>query len=302
MNILFLSLIFFVASCKVSLQKPSGTPTSFDDGRNGKGPALAVIGDSLSTGVLASTVLGGDLPPGALEQLTKMVLSNDHDMENVQGLFSELQNSSTSTDQDWGLRASIAKNLKLQAKDMPLYFAAKWGGRSSHISTYLEHLRANYAVRRKPAEYVVLMIGGNDFCYGSTPEEFQVSIEKKFPEILKLHPDSTVIVALTPIFTDILRYNHQYGTVLSCEKFRIQYCKKIFDPTRSNVAAGYNEALMRIVNYYRHVYPGKILLSSEFESMYMEADDLSFDCFHLSLKGQKKFAKYYAHTLARSDY
>lgn len=288
-------------ACRISFKKPRRTSTSFNDGRTGKGPALAIISDSLSSGVLASTLLGADLERGMLTQLTELMFTGDHGLEAIQGQFSELENSAATTDQDWGLRASIAKNLNLDATDIPLYYAAKWGGRLSNVPTYLDHLAANYKKRGKPAEYVLLMIGGNDFCHGDDPENFQENLEKQLLSILKLHPQSTVIVATVPIFTDILKYNYTYSPILSCEKFRTHYCRVIFNSNGAATAEGYNDAIFRVVNYYRHIYPGKIYLSTGFESMHLEVDDLCFDCFHLSLKGQKKYASYLANTLSRMD-
>lgn len=294
---LVLGTLIFIA-CRISLKQNSLRARDVDDGRKGKGPALAVIGDSLSSGVLASTTIGGDIDRGLLNTLMQTLLDSQS-LQSVQGQLSELDKSATATDQDWGLRALIARPFNLTAKDMPLYYAATWGGRTSNVPGYIKHLADNYVVRGKPAENVVFFIGGNDFCHGDEPEEFQEGFDRSLKSILKLHPKSDVLVAMLPPLSDILKYDFVYSPLISCVKTRSSYCKKIFNPDGSNIVKGYNDVIRRVVNRYRHIYEGKIYLAGSFESMFLEETDLSFDCFHVSLQGQKKFAQFFEETLAR---
>lgn len=285
-------LVLNSVSCRIPIQQKS-TKFPFDDGREGKGPALAVIGDSLSSGVLASTTLGQTPDRMLFNRLSRFIFGPYHDLEHIQGEFSELAHSATATDQSWGIRAQIAKHHGLETKDIPLYYSAQWGGRLMHVDKYLKHLEANYRERGKPAEYVVFLIGGNDYCRDVKEEIFDVQYDLKFKRILALHPESTIIVTLLPPITDIIKFNHIYSGVNSCEKFRIQYCKPIFESYGPQRVVHYNESMLRAVNKYRKVFKGKIVLASLFESAILERDDFSFDCFHLSLKGQKKFGEMY---------
>ncbi|MBI2601446.1 MAG: SGNH/GDSL hydrolase family protein [Deltaproteobacteria bacterium] len=292
MRLVCLALIVAFYSCRVPI-KQTPEKFAFDDGRSGTGPALAVIGDSLSSGVLASTTLG-EVPDRMLfNRFSRFIFGAYHDLEHIQGEFSELAHSATATDQSWGIRAQIAKRHGLETKDIPLYFSAQWGGRLLHVDKYLKHLETNYEARGKAAEYVVFLIGGNDYCRDIKEDIFDKQYDLKLNKILALHPQSTVMVTLLPQLTDIVKYNHIYSSVNSCEKFRMRYCKPIFEAYGPQRVVHYNESIIRAVNKYRRVFKGKIILPSQFESMILEKDDLSFDCFHLSLKGQKKVGEMY---------
>lgn len=300
-RIFCLSISFGVSlfiACGVSLEQNSLRERDVDLARGAKGPALAIIGDSLASGVLASTAMGGDLDRGLVNTLMQTLLSAQS-MEAVQGQLSELDKSAAASDQDWALRATIARPLNLTAKDIPLYYAAKWGGSTKNVPSYLEHLTRDYAERGRPAENVLVFIGGNDFCHSEPLEVFQKQYDQSLQDILKLHPKSNVLVALLPPIDDILKYDFVYSPALSCVRMRTSYCKPIFGPDSETIIESYNDIIRRTVQRYRHVYAGKIYLAGSFESMFLTEEDLSFDCFHVSLQGQKKFAEYFEETLAR---
>lgn len=295
----FLLNLFLLAqvSCRVntSAQKKGGEV--FDTGHNGKGPALAVIGDSISSGVLASTRLGHDIDRQLLNRLTRFYFGPAHQLEKFAGEFSELSLSATTTDRNWGLRAAIARQYKTVAKEIPVFTAFKWGGKLEHMDGYLDYLKEEYRKRGAPANYVMFSVGGNDFCAGKNPEDFAKQYDKKLGQALDLHPKATVLVALLPRFSDITKYEHQYSRALSCEKFRKYYCKVVYFPDAHERSHAFNDVIRRIIYKKRLTYPGRLFLASKVDQLYISHDDLSFDCFHLSLSGQKKLAEIFTQTL-----
>src|SRR3989338_3843190 len=99
MRLWWILLLFF--GCRISttrLARPA-----FNDGHDGEGPSLAVIGDSISTGVLSDTYFGQSLSISYTTELVRWLFAGYNPVA-FQDRFSNLTKSFAATDEEWGLR------------------------------------------------------------------------------------------------------------------------------------------------------------------------------------------------------
>ena len=284
-----------LAACKFVFGPDPSLP--YSNGHDGKGPALAVFGDSLSTGVLAETQFGIPIPADIVTVLNKMIFSNKFTMKAYQDQFSNYRYSAMTTDLDWGVRGHIAKKHSLDIKDVPVFLFSKWGGRTDHLDEFLADVHRLYK-KRKPSEYVLIEIGGNDFCKKKTPDEFAKDYKVFFKKVLSLHPDSEILVADIPLITDTIKYKHSYSSVFSCEVFRKKLCQRVFYKDAASVLKQFNVKIKDIVSEEMKKN-SKIKFTKNLSQMTLQKNHLSADCFHPSVDAHKQFSLHFKEWFTR---
>jgi lysophospholipase L1-like esterase len=292
LSFLFSSLGLLLSSCGIYYPQEINT-SGFENGKGGKGPALTVIGDSQSTGVLASTAMGEEPPGKIISSLLSFFYSNDPSMENLQEHFSEYRNSALASDESWGLRARIASTHHLTVKDIPLYLAAKWGGKVRDVPGLLGSLNQTYAQTGKKPAYVVVMLGANDLCNGESSALFEEHFAQALQLIAAAHPDSRFLIAAIPPLPQLLAYDHHYNATINCTQVRERFCPAIFADDFAEHYVAYNAAIERVVKQFRDDKHLNLVFVDGFRSMYFESQMLAFDCFHPSLAAQKQYAGFF---------
>lgn len=266
------------------------------------------MGDSISTGVFSGTNLG-EIPDSALfSQFMQYIFGPTHNIVEFQARFSDLKLSSTATDEIWGLRQKIAEKTNLSATDIPIHYSTQFGGRVFHLKKFYKELEQEYVKDNHTSEYVVIMIGSNDYCANISVDDFEQSLYEHITPVLSLHPDSKIILSYLPPITDLLDYDFSYSPLLSCQAIRLIYCKAVFQEDATVRLQQYNEKISHFAarvndkvfendddeSFIKAVelFKGRIYLPDSMLDMRFEKKDISFDCFHPSIEGQKKIASY----------
>lgn len=270
----------------------SNQKEEFDNGHNGSGPALSIFGDSLSTGVLASTTLGLVISGVTLDRFNRMFLGSKFSMKDYQSQFSEYRYSAMTTDLNWGLRHQIAEQHGLSTADIPVFLFSKWGGRTDHLEEFQVEIQDIYK-SRKVSEYVLVQIGGNDYCKEKTAEKFRTDYKKFLNEVFKKHPESNIFIADIPPLPQLLNYSHKYSQTLSCTKFRQKFCKRLFYKDAEKVFAEFNQVIKEESNEAMEQY-SNVKFSNLPGKMNLKSEDVAFDCFHPSHRGHEKLGEIYA--------
>lgn len=264
----------------------------FNNGHGGKGPALAIFGDSLSTGVLATTTLGSVIAGSTLDRFNRMLLNSNFSMRHYQSQFSEYRYSAMTTDLEWGIRQQIADAHKLHVDEIPVFLFSKWGGRTDHLSEFFEEIELVYK-NRSPSEYVFVGIGGNDFCKGKNIEEFRKDYKTFLQEVIDRHPHSQIFIADIPPLPQLLNYTHNYSPVLSCRVFRQKFCKRLFYQDAKEYFLKFNLAIREIAAEAMKDKP-RIKFSDRPGQMNLDPKDIALDCFHPSQYGHKKLGDFFS--------
>ncbi len=260
------------------------------------GPRLTVIGDSQSTGVIASTTMGQQPPDGLFSNLLPFFYSNNPSMENLQEHFSEYRNSAVATDQSWGLRAILGKPYNRTADEVPLYLAAQWGGKIRHLPELIAKLSAAYQREGTSPSDVVLMLGANDLCTGEASGAFVSSFAHGLRLVADAHPQARLLVAMVPPVPQLIRYNHHYNDFLTCEQVRLRFCPAIFAADFEQQYIAYNAGIERTVKALQEER-GQVILVEGFRGMFFQENLLAFDCFHPNSAAQLHYAQFFNEAL-----
>ncbi|MCB9228263.1 MAG: SGNH/GDSL hydrolase family protein [Deltaproteobacteria bacterium] len=285
-----------------SLSTRSDSLPEFNDGYGGKGPALLIIGDSLSSGVMASFPIGKSLPRRRMARFSEFFFGSDHSLEASQRIFSEYASSSLMTEAPWGIRHKIAEKYQLSSADIPVIRGFKWGARLMNAISFVSDMEQHYPYPKK-AEFIFIWIGGNDFCRDRSPEEFEREYRILLTKTLKIHPDATFFISLLPKFHTILEHSFIYSPALSCVKMRKAFCSPIFRPDARFIIQAYNQAIEKVITEAGEKqlkesgkHPGLYLISG-MKELSLSQEDLCFDCFHPSIKGHQKFSEIFKQTI-----
>jgi lysophospholipase L1-like esterase len=238
--------LFLLVSCRVSTTRLERH--TFNSGERGEGPSLAVIGDSISTGVLSDTYFGQSLSLPYTTEVVRWLFAGFNPIA-FQDQFSNLTKSFAATDEEWGLRGYIArKHGFAHAASVPVYMGAKFGGRLLNVSGMLQQLQDQYDQKGKVPEYVSFLVGANDFCESRGPDEFETQYTSVLGAVLQLHPESTVIVGFIPDVSSLARHQHRYGPFFSCRTTRQVFCPPLSKEENAGASRlqAFNAAIERL--------------------------------------------------------
>lgn len=275
--------------------------------------AMAIVGDSISTGLFANTLLGERLPSGtALKVLWSLsnYLKNGASMD-----FEYLDRQHAATHitafggtQPYSHAQKIRDLFGLKAEDFPVNNVARASAASVDALPQIEKLRSLYAQRpEQRADYVIFALGNNDLCDSVSLDDFRDNYRRALWDVLWLHPNADVLVFslvdLPAVIREVTddRIAFMYDSVLnknnpiSCGQLRnmTKICKKI-TKDRDGLAlfSEYNRVVQDVVAEFRSTFSGRIMLAGESGSPYViTANDVAADCFHPSVNGHRKIAE-----------
>ncbi|MEU4568012.1 SGNH/GDSL hydrolase family protein [Micromonospora sp. NPDC023956] len=196
---------------------------------------------------------------------------------------------------------SHLRRLEAYGVDMTGGNYARGGDRSTHLAT-----QATNALAAADADYVTILVGGNDICYASTPsgttspDTFEANVRRSLDIIRAKNPDTRVMLASVPSMMSLYRIGRD-NVLIRARWSLIGICPVMLaNPTDTSSAAnerraavearvdGYNQRLAKLAAERGNVfYDNGAVHDTPFTS-----SDLSIlDGFHPSLSGQNKIAQ-----------
>ncbi len=276
----------------------------YENGSIDNGPFLAVLGDSISTGVLANTQLGKSVSPSLWVQVLRLALSDWNDPAEIHNALSNPKLAAATTTLTFGLRKSLQE--RFQIPPLGVVSLAKFGAKATAIPSMLERL-AQVEAGHKPADFIFVMMGGNDFCSSQTTEEFSIHYRDALNLVRSTHPQATVVVAPLPPVHQLATVDYQFSPerdgaprgALTCRIFRDRYCKRVYEAD----AAAREQAFNKIVEdttVELSLPTHKIIFAREMMDWQIQADEIAVDCFHPSAKGQEVIGGYLKQAVQRA--
>lgn len=254
-------------------------------------PFISTIGDSLTTGVFASSKLG--YPPSVRirDIFIRSLLSGNFHEALWQNKLSEYSYSATVGTADWTLRSFLAKQKNLKTIDLPIFVGARWGARLKDGKQYLQDFLLQYPNKKRPS-HLVLMLGGNDYCRNAQLDNFTKEYQELTQAIIDTHPETSLVFVPIPRIPDAKRYSISYGPLISCQTIQKRFCPAMFEKTSENRFEEFNNQIQRIVEGHSAIPTNQnIVFVESVRHMVLNEEDYAFDCFHLSMQGQKRIAK-----------
>ncbi|MEV0395031.1 SGNH/GDSL hydrolase family protein [Polymorphospora rubra] len=196
---------------------------------------------------------------------------------------------------------SHLRRLEAAGVDMTGANHSRGGDRSVHLAT-----QATNAVGTTSADYVTILIGGNDICYASTPsgttapDVFEANVRRALDIIEAGNPDTRVLLASVPSMMSLWRVGRDNLTI-RLRWSLIGICPVMLaNPTDTSAAANSRRAAVeaRVDEYNRRLAklaaerPNVFYDNGAVHNTPFTPADLSvLDGFHPSLSGQNKIAK-----------
>jgi lysophospholipase L1-like esterase len=268
-------------------------------------PLLVVYGDSISTGVLANTNLGQNIDNQLLLQLGNYIKAGQYNANGFQTNLANQPLAAATTDSDYGLRSAIAAKTGVSAADVGVVSFAKFGAKAVDIPEMLARWNQEEAatIKRKP-DYILVALGGNDFCSDMTVEDISRTFNEQVAAIQQSAPDAQLILSPAPPVQQLAGIDFTYGPAisqitgeeLSCRKFREQACRRIYEPDAEARLNGINQGIQAAFEAQK-AKGAKVSLATGVFEWKIAADELAFDCFHPSQKGQATLGGYWKQAL-----
>ncbi len=268
-------------------------------------PLLVVYGDSISTGVLANTRLGENIDNSLLLQLGNYIKAGEYNANGFQTNLANQSLAAATTDADYGLRSAIAVKTGVTAAEVGVVSFAKFGAKAVDIPEMLARWNQEEAntIKRKP-DYILVALGGNDFCSDMTVDDIARTFNEQVDAIQKSAPDAQLIISPAPPVQQLAALDFTYGPTisqitgeeLSCKKFREQACKRVYEPDAAARLQGINQGIQAAFEAQK-AKGAKVSLASGVLEWNIVSEELAFDCFHPSQKGQMTLGGYWKQAL-----
>ncbi|WP_176736473.1 SGNH/GDSL hydrolase family protein [Oligoflexus tunisiensis] len=268
-------------------------------------PLLVVYGDSISTGVLANTSLGKNIDNALLVQLANYIKAGEYNTIGFQTNLSNPTLAAATTEADHGLRQAIAAKAGLTPAEVGVVSFAKFGAKSVDIPEMLArwNQEESQTIKRKP-DYILVALGGNDFCSDMTVEQISSAFNEQIDAIQQSAPDAQLIISPAPPVHQLAGIDFTYGPAisqitgeeLSCRKFREQACPRVYEPDAAERLNGINQGIQAAFEAQK-AKGAKVSLASGVLNWTIAPDELAFDCFHPSQKGQATLGSYWIEAL-----
>jgi lysophospholipase L1-like esterase len=268
-------------------------------------PLLVVYGDSISTGVLANTSLGQNIDNSLLQQLGNYLKAGEYNANGFQSNLANQPLAAATTDGDYGLRSGIAAKAGVTPAEVGVVSFAKFGAKAVGIPEMLARWNQEEAntIKRKP-DYILVALGGNDFCSDMTVEDISRTFGEQIDAIQKSAPDAQLIISPAPPVYQLAAIDFTYGPAisqitgeeLSCKKFREQACKRVYEPDAQARLEGINQGIQAAFDAQK-AKGAKVSLAAGVLEWKIAKDELAFDCFHPSQKGQATLGGYWKQAL-----
>jgi lysophospholipase L1-like esterase len=268
-------------------------------------PLLVVYGDSISTGVLASTSLGENIDNSLLQQLGNYLKDGQYNANGFQSNLANQPLAAATTDGDYGLRSGIAAKAGVTPADVGVVSFAKFGAKAVDIPEMLARWNQEEAntIKRKP-DYILVALGGNDFCSDMSVEDISRTFAEQIDAVQKSAPDAQLIISPAPPVYQLATLDFTYGPAisqitgeeLSCKKFREQACKRIYEPDAQARLEGINQGIQAAFEAEK-AKGAKVSMAAGVLDWQITKEELAFDCFHPSQKGQTTLGGYWKQAL-----
>ncbi|HET9240360.1 MAG TPA: SGNH/GDSL hydrolase family protein [Oligoflexus sp.] len=268
-------------------------------------PLLVVYGDSISTGVLANTSLGQNIDNSLLQQIGNYLKAGQYNANGFQSNLANQPLAAATTDGDYGLRSGIAAKAGVAPADVGVVSFAKFGAKAVDIPEMLARWNQEEAntIKRKP-DYILVALGGNDFCSDMPVEDISRTFAEQIDAIQKSAPDAQLIISPAPPVYQLAAIDFTYGPAisqitgeeLSCKKFREQACKRVYEADAQARLEGINQGIQAAFEAEK-AKGAKVSLAAGVLDWTITKEELAFDCFHPSQKGQATLGAYWKQAL-----
>ncbi|MFW7379254.1 MAG: SGNH/GDSL hydrolase family protein [Oligoflexus sp.] len=269
---------------------------------------VSVIGDSISTGVLAETQFAKTPDRNLFVKIIRFWLE-DGDEANLEAEFSRPDLAAATTTEDYGFRTTVANIEGMKVEDVEYFSAAKFGGKTSDIDSMLENLSQQQAASSQEggSSYVLFMLGANDFCADRTQEEFSQSLQAALRKTVDRYRQSTILVAYLPPVHQLSQFDHEYTArlpgggdygVVSCRDFQKNSCQAIFADNAEERYQQFNEAIRQGVATVKEENENLQMMTAESMLTWdLKDTELAADCFHPSSAGQRRIGGFFQEDL-----
>lgn len=279
--------------------------------------SMEVFGDSISASMLADTHTGIKLTADQTSRLfAAMSLQNTHVVGSLeyhlafQKLGAAPSLSGFTGQKPWSHASLIEAKTGQRPKTRSLAIS---GATTETLLEQISRARENYATGTRPADYVVINIGSNDFCQDVTPETFRANFHFRLYQILKDHPRSVVVVVPLADIPEVLALDDRLafevmGRKVSCREISQEMgtCQGL------GVVPGDRGVEYALASERRSVfnaiiddevdrqksgrgsyapYQGLMAVAKSVSEAALSNDMLAADCFHPSEAGQRAMAK-----------
>lgn len=268
-------------------------------------PLVVIYGDSISTGVLANTNLGQNIDSSLLQQIGNYIKDGRYNAEGFQTNLANQDLAAATTANPYGIRAAVAAKTGVTPAEVGVVSFAKFGAKAVDIPEMVSrwNQEESATIHRKP-DYIVVALGGNDFCSEMTVEQISKTFSEQIDAVQKTAPNAALIIAPAPPVYQLAAIDFTYGPAisqitgeeLSCKKFREQFCKRVYDVDAKARLDGINQGIQAAFDQQK-AKGAKVTLASGVLSWNIVKEELAFDCFHPSEKGQATLGGYWSQAL-----
>ena len=256
---------------------------------------LAVIGDSMATGVFTDTQLYKG-PESFLNSLKK-VKASDLDFERIEETYFKLQEyaarpeSAALTSKGWGLPFAIANFHNVDPDSVQVQAFAVNGASYRNVKEQIAKI---------PSErfhYIVMMLGANDVCRSESAETFKTDVSQAIKELRAKFPEAVIIVPLIPQIQSVKEFDPHFdikfdifslklSIPVQMSDIRRDMCRGIFDNENAeDLIREYNEIITELASAYKS---RQLILIRDTADLRARENTLAFDGFHLNEAGQKE--------------
>lgn len=276
--------------------------------------AMAVLGDSMSEGMLAGYSLENKPPIASLAKVLWLASRTDHD-----GRILIYREKLARPDLSWatgnssrGFVQSHFLRLKKLNPSLTAQNFAVSGSESNHLHSQVDRFLDAEDKGSEIFDYVILMIGANDLAFEVSEDitpavKYLGNIEAALRRILDKNPNRAVLAIGLPDIHTIFEKSANYsvykfwGESLKCQAMRRQVYgnKTVFFPENKDayeytktILSQYRTGLGNLVERLQTDYPSaelKFIKDYRLPTNIKKA--LSIDCFHPSEWGQAELAE-----------
>lgn len=290
-------------------QKPTWTPQN-------DSISLAVMGDSLSAGLLANTYLE---QPFASERASAFMvavatLSTNSERgkignaKEMDRLFAKRDLTALAGTQPYSLSTQLKKRFHTTNVDIRSYSVSST--RVSDFQTQISTMKTDYQTNgKKPADIVVMHVGSNDWCDMRSVGEFAYDLRFHVKDVMQLNPNARILVLPISDLVSVLSVADKksssstlFGaepltcteireTTKTCMKRGIQMGASTYDVAEHRKSLNeYNQAISDVVNSTKNEissFNGKIAVGTAYaQQVNFDWNWLAIDCFHPGKNGQ----------------
>jgi lysophospholipase L1-like esterase len=283
--------------------------------------SIAVLGDSISTGILADTKNGEAAPDAFLNGIHQLV----PDISDVAGLLSGSQTiaiadvqaalqhpelTAISGDQDWSHKKRLAQ---LNHADVHAENLAVAGATIADAADQVAALQAKYDAGQAKAKYIVVEFGANDLL-STDADAFYDAYKDLLDDLAATHPEATIAALAIPSVPKLFELLPGTSRATSISKAQLQAiwgfgpidltatCAQtraaLGVPTGSNAATTAGAALAALNAKIKQAVDDATTADGP-RIVYVEAisdpdlitkDDVALDCYHPNAAGQRAIA------------